>query len=88
MPILLMASALPPPVVQAQTHVGPGVPAPARIEVPGEGVTIPMQDMGGRPVVAMRVPARAQPIGNIGYEVLRYFAVTLDSQNRRVRIDQ
>jgi len=56
MPILLMASALPPPVVQAQTHVGPGVPAPARIEVPGEGVTIPMQDMGGRPVVAMRVP--------------------------------
>src|SRR5690348_14656944 len=54
MPILLMASALP-PVVQGQTHVGPEVPAPARIEVPREGVTIPMQDMGGRPVVELRI---------------------------------
>jgi hypothetical protein len=54
MPILPMASALP-AIVQGQTPAGPGVPAPARIEVPREGVTIPMQDMGGRPVVELRI---------------------------------
>jgi hypothetical protein len=51
---LLLASALP-AVVQAQIHVGPQVPAPSGIEVPKDGVTIPMQDMGGRPVVEIKI---------------------------------
>ena len=52
--VLLLANALP-AVVQAQIHVGPQVPAPAGIEVPKDGVTIPMQDMGGRPVVEIKI---------------------------------
>ncbi len=51
---LLLASALP-AVVQAQIHAGPQAPAPANIEVPQNGVTIPMQDMGGRPVVELKI---------------------------------
>lgn len=41
--------------VEAQMHVGPRVPAPANIEVPQDGVTVPMQDMGGRPVVELKI---------------------------------
>jgi Retroviral aspartyl protease len=52
--VLLLANALP-AVVQAQIRVGPQVPAPAGIEVPKDGVTIPMQDMGGRPVVEIKI---------------------------------
>ena len=51
---VLMASALP-AALQAQVRVGPQVPAPARIEVPRDGVTVPMQDMGGRPVVELTI---------------------------------
>src|ERR1700739_3903465 len=51
---LLLASAVP-AVVQAQIHAGPQVPAPANIEVPQDGVTVPMQDMGGRPVVEIKI---------------------------------
>jgi hypothetical protein len=51
---LLLANALP-AVAQAQSHVGPHVPAPAGIEVPRDGVTVPMQDMGGRPVVEIKI---------------------------------
>lgn len=54
MSILLVASALP-TVVQAQMHAGPQAPVPAGIKVPGDGVTIPMQDMGGRPVVELKI---------------------------------
>jgi hypothetical protein len=43
------------PVVEAQMHAGPQVPQPARIEVPQEGVALPMQDMGGRPVVEVKI---------------------------------
>lgn len=33
--------------------------------------------------------ARPGPaVGNIGYDVLRDFVVTLDSKNRRIRLDQ
>jgi hypothetical protein len=52
--VLLLANALP-AVVQAQIRVGPRVPAPSAIEVPKDGVTIPMQDMGGRPVVEIKI---------------------------------
>lgn len=52
--ILLVASTLP-TVVQAQLHVGPHVPTPASIAVPPGGVTIPMQDFGGRPVVELKI---------------------------------
>jgi Aspartyl protease len=52
--VLLLANALP-AVVQAQIRVGPQVPAPSGIEVPNDGVTIPMQDMGGRPVVEIKI---------------------------------
>ena len=51
---VLMASALP-AALQAQVRVGPQVPVPARIEVPRDGVTVPMQDMGGRPVVELSI---------------------------------
>ncbi len=51
---VLVASALP-AALQAQVHVGPQVPVPARIEVPRDGVTVPMQDMGGRPVVELSI---------------------------------
>ena len=51
---VLMASALP-AALQAQVRVGPQVPAPARIEVSRDGVTVPMQDMGGRPVVELSI---------------------------------
>jgi hypothetical protein len=51
---VLVASALP-AALQAQVRVGPQVPVPARIEVPRDGVTVPMQDMGGRPVVELSI---------------------------------
>jgi hypothetical protein len=54
MPMLLVASALT-ATSQAQLQAGPQVPVPARIEVPRDGVTIPMQDMGGRPVVDLTI---------------------------------
>jgi hypothetical protein len=50
----MLASALS-TVVQAQIHAGPQAPAAANIEVPQNGVTIPMQDMGGRPVVEIKI---------------------------------
>jgi len=31
------------------------VPVPARIKIPGDSVTVPMQDMGGRPVVELKI---------------------------------
>jgi len=52
--VLLFANTFP-AVVQAQIHVGPQVPAPSGIEVPKDGVTIPMQDMGGRPVFEIKI---------------------------------
>jgi Aspartyl protease len=54
MSILLVASALT-AATQVQVHAGPQVPAPAGIEVPRDGLTIPMQDMGGRPMVDLRI---------------------------------
>jgi len=33
-------------------------------------------------------PGPGPVVGNIGYEVLRHFVVTLDSKNRRIRIDR
>jgi hypothetical protein len=54
MSIWLVASALT-AATQVQMHAGPQVPAPAGIEVPRDGLTIPMQDMGGRPVVDVRI---------------------------------
>ena len=50
--IVLVASTLP-AAVQAQMH--PQVPVPSGIEVPSNGVTVPMQDMGGRPVVELKI---------------------------------
>ena len=52
--VLLLANALP-AVVQSQIRIGPQVPAPSAIEVPRDGVTVPMQDMGGRPVVEIKI---------------------------------
>ena len=43
------------PSANAQIHVGPRVPVPSSIEVPRDGVTVPMQDMGGRPVVELEI---------------------------------
>jgi hypothetical protein len=54
MSILLVAIALP-ASGQAQMHVGPRVPAPASIEVPKDGVTVPMQDVEGRPVIDLKI---------------------------------
>ena len=54
MSILLVARALT-AATQVQTHAGPQIPAPAGIVVPRDGVTIPMQDMGGRPVVEIKI---------------------------------
>jgi predicted aspartyl protease len=54
MSILLVASALP-ASGQAPMHAGPQVPAPARIEVPGDGVILLMQDMEGRPVIDLKI---------------------------------
>jgi len=42
----------------AQIHVGPRVPVPSSIEVPRDGVTVPMLDMGGRPVVELKINAK------------------------------
>ena len=33
-------------------------------------------------------PGPGPATGNIGYDLLRHFVVTLDSKNRRIRIDQ
>ena len=33
-------------------------------------------------------PGNVPPTGNLGYDVLQHFAVTLDSQNRRIRLAQ
>jgi hypothetical protein len=52
--IVLVASTLP-TAVQAQMRVGPRVPVPTSIEVPRDGVAVPMQDMGGRPVVELKI---------------------------------
>ena len=52
--IVLVASTLP-SAVQAPMHVGPQVPVPTAIEVPRDGVTVPMQDMEGRPVVELKI---------------------------------
>lgn len=51
--IVLVAGTVP-AAVQAQVHVGPQVPVPTAIEVPRDGVTVPMQDMEGRPVVELK----------------------------------
>jgi hypothetical protein len=40
---------------QAQIRVGPQIPEPASIQVPAEGVTVPMQDLEGRPVIDLKV---------------------------------
>jgi len=42
-------------VAHAQMHDGPHIPVPARISVPPDGITVPMQDMGGRPVVELKI---------------------------------
>ena len=55
--LVLMTSTLP-TGVQAQMHGGPRAPAPTSIEVPHDGVTVPMQDMGGRPVVELKINGR------------------------------
>ena len=52
--IFLLASALR-AVSLAQMRVGPQVPTPTGIQVPGNGVTVPMQDMEGRPVVELKI---------------------------------
>jgi hypothetical protein len=52
--ILAVAIGLSPPA-NAQIHVGPRVPVPSSIGVPRDGVTVPMQDMGGRPVVELKI---------------------------------
>jgi hypothetical protein len=52
--ILAVAIALS-PALEAQVHVGPQVPVPASIKIPRDGVTVPMQDMGGRPVVELKI---------------------------------
>ena len=52
--VVLVASTVP-AAVQAQMHVGPQVPVPTGIEVPRNGVTVPMQDMEGRPVVELKI---------------------------------
>jgi hypothetical protein len=52
--ILAVAIALS-PAVEAQVHVGPQLPVPARITIPRDGVTVLMQDMGGRPVVELKI---------------------------------
>jgi hypothetical protein len=54
MSILLVASALC-AVGQSQMRIGPQVPEPASIQVPGNGVTVPMQDMGGRPIIDVKI---------------------------------
>jgi len=41
--------------VHAQMHDGPHISVPARISVPPGGLTVPMQDMGGRPVVELKI---------------------------------
>lgn len=33
-------------------------------------------------------PGPGTATGNIGYEILRHFVVTIDSKNRRIRLDQ
>ena len=52
--ILLVASALR-VVGQTQMRVGPQVPVPANIQVPGNGVVVPMQDLQGRPVIGLKI---------------------------------
>jgi hypothetical protein len=51
--LALVASTLP-ATVQAQMH-GPQIPGPTGVEVPQDGVTVPMQDMGGRPVIELQI---------------------------------
>lgn len=41
--------------LQDQVRVGPHVPVPASIKLPQDGVTVPMQDLGGRPVVELKI---------------------------------
>src|SRR5215471_6745999 len=41
--------------LQAQMPVGSQVPVPTGIEVPRNGVTVPMQDTEGRPVVELKI---------------------------------
>ena len=50
---VLVASVL--AIGQAQMRVGPQVPTPASIEVPGDGVTVPMQEVEGRPVIGLKI---------------------------------
>lgn len=52
--ILAIASCVP-TFIQPQMHAGPQLPVPRSIEVPKDGVTIPMQNMGGRPVVELKI---------------------------------
>jgi len=44
--------------VEAQVRGGPQVPVPSSMEAPRDGVTVPMQDMGGRPVVELKINGR------------------------------
>jgi hypothetical protein len=56
-PILAVAIALS-PAVDAQMQVAPQVPVPSSIEVPRDGVTVAMQEMGERPVVELRIDGK------------------------------
>jgi hypothetical protein len=42
----------------AQMRMGPQVPVPARIDVPQRGTTVPIEDMGRRPVVELMINGR------------------------------
>jgi len=52
--IVLVASTLP-AAVQSHMQFGPQLPVPTGIELPRDGVTVPMQDMEGRPVVELKI---------------------------------
>ncbi len=55
---ILLAVCVLPTVGQSHMGGGPQVPAPASIQVPGDAVTVPMQDMEGRPVIDVKIDGK------------------------------
>jgi hypothetical protein len=41
--------------MMSQVRMGPQIPVPAHITMPEEGVIVPMQDMGGRPMIEIMI---------------------------------
>lgn len=80
----------------AQPHIAPYIPLPAHIEVPPDGANIPMQDMGGWPVIELRINGKGPyrflldtgaPMTTVSEELSRELGLPAPPDNRTAPAD-